>query len=317
MSDLKLIDVNKSANSAIVNQEFGAALLNDFFRFLDVSEKTRATYQRSLRQLFKFFAVHGINKPSPDDLMNFKKSLESAGRKPATIGLYLASARRFFSWTAQRGFYSNISEGIKAPKQERGHKRDFFGASQLKDILSDIDRSTLEGKRNFAIITLMITGGLRTIEITRANREDLRTLGDCTVLYVQGKGRKDRTEFVKISAQVMNAINDYLSARGKVEDKAPLFASVSKRNKGGRLTTRTISGVCKKAMIAAGFNSSRLTAHSLRHSAVTLSIMAGATIQEAQAFARHANISTTTIYAHTVDRIKSLCEQSISDAIFN
>ena len=317
MNDLSLIEVKKSTNSAIVNQEFSANLFNDFFKFLDVSEKTRSTYQRALRQLFKFFAEHGINNPSRDDLINFKKSLENAGRKPATIGLYLASARRFFAWTEQRGIYPNVSEGIKAPKQERGHKRDFFGASQLKNILSDIDRSTLEGKRNFAIMTLMITGGLRTIEITRANIEDLRTLGDCTVLYVQGKGRKDRTEFVKISAQVMTAINDYLKARGHVENTAPLFASVSKRNKGGRLTTRTISGVCKNAMIAAGFNSSRLTAHSLRHSAVTLSIMAGASIQEAQAFARHANISTTTIYAHTVDRIKSMCEQSISDAIFN
>ena len=312
----ELVELKSTANSSIVNQNFGAYLLDDFFAFLDVSEKTRSTYQRSLRQLFKFFAENGMKNPCRDDLVNFKQSLEVAGRKPATIGLYLAATRRFFSWTEQKGIYPNIAESIKAPKQERGHKRDFFGASQLKNILSEIDRSTLEGKRNFAIMTLMITGGLRTIEVVRANIEDLRTLGDCTVLYVQGKGRKDRTEFVKISEQVLKAINDYLSARGTVGEAAPLFASVSKRNKGSRLTTRTISGVCKRAMIIAGYDSSKLTAHSLRHSAVTLSIMAGASIQEAQAFARHANISTTTIYAHTVDRINSMCEQSISDAIF-
>lgn len=311
-----LIEVKNTANNSIATQAFEANLLNDFFEFLDVSEKTRSTYQRSLRQIFKFFTTNSVKNPSRDDLLNFKKSLEANGRKPATIGLYLASARRFFSWTEQKGIYPNIAEDIKAPKQERGHKRDFFGASQLKNIMSDIDRNTLEGKRNFAIMTLMITGGLRTIEIIRANIEDLRTLGDCTVLYVQGKGRKDRTEFVKIPAPVLKAINDYLSARGTVEDTAPLFASVSKRNKGSRLTTRTISGVCKRAMITAGYNSSKFTAHSLRHSAVTLSIMAGASIQEAQAFARHANIATTTIYAHTVDRINSMCEQSISDAIF-
>ena len=311
-----LIEVKNTANNSIATQAFEANLLNDFFEFLDVSEKTRSTYQRSLRQIFKFFTTNSVKNPSRDDLLNFKKSLEANGRKPATIGLYLASARRFFSWTEQKGIYPNIAEDIKAPKQERGHKRDFFGASQLKNIMSDIDRNTLEGKRNFAIMTLMITGGLRTIEIIRANIEDLRTLGDCTVLYVQGKGRKDRTGFVKIPAPVLKAINDYLSARGTVEDTAPLFASVSKRNKGSRLTTRTISGVCKRAMITAGYNSSKFTAHSLRHSAVTLSIMAGASIQEAQAFARHANIATTTIYAHTVDRINSMCEQSISDAIF-
>ena len=96
-------------DSVIVSQEFGAKLLTDFFSFLDVSEKTRATYQRALRQLFRYFSEHGINRPSLEDMLNFKKSLESAGKKPSTIALYLAAARRFFSWTEQRG----ISAGKK------------------------------------------------------------------------------------------------------------------------------------------------------------------------------------------------------------
>ena len=87
---------------------------------------------------------------------------------------------------------------MKAPRQERGHKRDFLGAKLLKLVLSTIERETLEGKRNYAIMALMSVGGLRTIEVSRANVEDIRILGDFTVLYVQGKGRKDRTEFVKL-----------------------------------------------------------------------------------------------------------------------
>ena len=308
-------------------QRFRDYIINDFFSFLDVSEKTIATYRRALKQFFRFLSNNNISSPTYDDILLFKKELENKNCKSATIALYLASIRRFFSWCEQKKVYPNISVGVKAPRQDRGHKRDFLGAKQLKLVLNTIDRSTLEGKRDYAIIVLMCVGGLRTIEISRANVEDVRMLGDFTVLYVQGKGRKDRTEFVKLPDPVLKAINEYLNEylrdrsdrtyRGAIDGSAPLFASTSNRNRNGRLTTRTISGIAKRAMRQAGFNSPRLSAHSLRHSAVTLSLLAGADLAEVQAFARHSNISTTQIYSHAVDRINSMCENAISDAIFS
>ena len=78
--------------------------------------------------------------------------------------------------------FPNIAVGVKASRQERGHKRDFLGAKQLKLMLSTIERDSLKGKRNYAIMTLMCVGGLRTIEVIRANVEDMRRLGDFTVL---------------------------------------------------------------------------------------------------------------------------------------
>ena len=312
----------------IINiNRFRDYIINDFFSFLDVSEKTIATYRRALKQFFRFLSKNNISSPTYDDILLFKKELESKNCKSATIALYLASVRRFFSWCEQKKIYPNISVGVKAPRQDRGHKRDFLGAKQLRLVLNTIDRSTLEGKRDYAIMVLMCVGGLRTIEISRANVEDVRMLGDFTVLYVQGKGRKDRTEFVKLPDPVLKAINEYLNDylrdrsdrnyRGAIDGSAPLFASTSNRNRNGRLTTRTISGIANRTMRQAGFDSPRLSAHSLRHSAVTLSLLAGADLAEVQAFARHSNISTTQIYSHAVDRINSICENAISDAIFS
>ena len=83
------------------------------------------------------------------------------------------------------------------------------------------------------------------------------------------------------------------------------------------MTTRTISGIAKTTMQEAGYNSSRLTAHSLRHSAVTLAVLGGMPLQEVQTFARHSNVDTTLIYVHTVDRMKSMCENVVSDMIFS
>jgi integrase/recombinase XerC len=78
-------------------------------------------------------------------------------------------------------------------------------SAQVKSVLARIDRSNITGKRDYTIITLMITGGLRTIEVARTNFEDLRTAGDNEVLYIQGKGRDEKTEYVKVQPQVSQA----------------------------------------------------------------------------------------------------------------
>lgn len=68
-------------------------------------------------------------------------------------------------------------------------------------------------------------------------------------------------------------------------------------------------------MKEAGIESERITAHSLRHTAVTLALLAGATVQEAQAMARHSSINTTMIYAHNIDRLETPAEGRIEDLL--
>lgn len=161
----------------------------------------------------------------------------------------------------------------------------------------------------------MVTGGLRTIEITRANIEALRTLGNFTVLYVQGKGRDEKTEYIKIPSRVEKAIRKYLTHRDTARGEEPLFTALSNNNKGKKLTTRSIRGMIKQRFTMAGYNSPRLTAHSLRHTAVTLSLLAGKDLDEVQQFARHRNITTTMIYNHALDKAKNGCSETITDII--
>ena len=143
----------------------------------------------------------------------------------------------------------------------------------------------------------------------------MRKMSGSTVLYVCGKGRSSKSEFVKLSEPVCNAIREYLSMRGEVSENEPLFVSTSNRNKNGRMTTRSISAIVKTAIRKAGFNSSRLSAHSLRHTAVTLTLLSGQSLAEVQAFARHSNISTTQIYSHAVNRMNSKCENILTNLI--
>ncbi len=308
--------INDISRNDVSRDIVSSKMINSFIGFLDVSALTVKAYRAGISQLLAYLSNEGIRQPKRENIIDFKNYLIHCGKKPATVALYLSAVRRFFNWCEAEGFYSDIARNIKSPRQDRTHKRDAFSASELKAIIAGISHKTLEDKRNFAMFTLITACGLRTCEIVRANVGDIHRIAGVLVLDIQGKGHASKDSFVKITPMVEKAITEYLSARGNAKPSEPLFVSCSRRNRGQRLTTRTISQVCKSAMLRAGFDSPRLTAHSLRHSAVTLALMGGMSLQETQAFARHANIATTTIYAHDVSRLKSLCEATISNAIF-
>ena len=312
MNELATVQQN---NALEAKQFVGAELFARYIAYLDSSPKTVETYTRALRQLFSYFSLNGITQPQREDIIAFRDELKASGHKPTTVQSYITATKIFFSWTEQEGLYPNIAEHLKGAKLDRNHKKDYLTSGQVKEVLASIDRSTEQGLRDYAMLFLMITGGLRTIEVSRADIGDLRTLGDATVLFVQGKGREEKTEYIKISAPAEKAIRAYLKTRANTADTDPLFTSTSHNNSGQRMTTRSISGIAKTRLQGAGYDSSRLTAHSLRHTAVTLSLLAGRDLAEVQQFARHANIATTMIYNHALDRAKNGCSDAITQAI--
>lgn len=292
-----------------------AAAYRDYTAFLDAAPRTVQTYAGNVRQFIKWTRQKGIQNPTRQDVISYRDELRERCR-PSTVQGYITALRLFFKWTAQAGIYPDIAEHIKGAKLDTNHKKDYLSAAQIKGLLGSIDTQTAKGKRDYCMIALMVTGGLRDIEASRANIEDLQQLGSCTVLYLQGKGRDERTDYIKIVPAVEKPIQDYLKTRMKAQGKQPLFASLSNNSKGQRLTPRSISSIVKGRLIAAGYNSERVTAHSLRHSAVTLSLIGGLPLEEVQQFARHRNISTTQIYAHNLERAKNRSEETIAASIF-
>lgn len=296
-------------------QRITADLYNRFISYLDVSPKSVTTYAGAVKQFGKWLSSNGITQPTRADILNYRDEL-LRDHKPTTVQIYIVAVRLFFQWLEQEGIYPNVAQHIKGAKLNRDHKKDYLTSAQVKKIMGDIDRSSAQGKRDYAVLALMFTGGLRTIEVSRANVEDLSTSGNSTILYIQGKGRTERTEYIKIPSEVEEAIRAYLNTRVSVKGSDPLFASLSNNSKGNRLTTKSISRLVKSHFKDAGFNSDRLTAHSTRHTAVTLALLGGESLEEVQQFARHANITTTQIYAHNLERANNHCESTIARSIF-
>lgn len=305
----------RTESRSVGNQSISSEILKRFVEYLDTAPRTVETYSKNLRQFFKYLAENGITNPTRSDVLAYREALRT-NCKPATVQSYIIAVRQFFKWTASEGIYPDIASNVKGAKLTREHKKDALTARQVKEILSKVERDTETGARDYAILTLLLTCGLRTIEVERAKIEDVRTLGDFTVLYIQGKGRDDKTEFVKLEPVVERAIRDYLRIRGKSAPSEPLFTSASNNSRGSGLTTRSISGTVKARFKDAGYDSERLTAHSLRHTAATINLLNGGTLEETQQLLRHTSLNTTQIYLHHLARINNQSERRIAEAIF-
>ena len=182
-----------------------------------------------------YLVENDIETPPRKDVVNFRDHIKDT-HKTGTAQTYLASVRAFFKWTDSEGYYPNIAQYVKSVKQAQGFKKDYLTSEQAKDVLNAVNRTNVQGLRDYAIISLMLTTGLRTIEVARANVEDLRTLGNSTVLYVQGKGHDTKDDYVKVPKPVEMAIRTYLKAV-QSQKESPLFTSLDHKNKGNRLTT--------------------------------------------------------------------------------
>lgn len=296
-TDIALLDNQTS----VVRTNDLSKYLQDFLSELDIKENSRGTYKRALTQFFSFMLTN-FEQFTSNDILTYKRYLESSGLAAYTITAYLVVVRRFFVWTEAKKIYPNIAKSIKGMRRPKGFRKDPLTMEQTKEVISGIDLNTLQGKRDFAIINLLVRTGLRTIEIQRANIEDINQNSGVSKLHIQGKGRDTKDEYVILTHTSLKPILSYLKCRGETKDIDPLFTSISDRNNGARMTTRSLSRIVKEALIDVGIDSKRLTAHSLRHTAITTALRAGASLHEVKTMARHADINTTLIYSHNIDR---------------
>lgn len=258
--------------------------------------------------------------------------------KPNTIAQYLRSVCQFFRWTAANNLYPDIAANIHAPKiSHNTHKKEALtpaevlqiensiaqkaqeattaAAEAAKDKAGRMQRSTEQGKRLYAMYLLAVNAGLRTVEISRANVKDLVTKGGNTWIYIWGKGRTEPDQKKPLAPEVTAAIKDYLQSRtDRPTGNSPLFVSTGNRSGGKRIATTTISTMLKKAMQQAGFDSERITAHSLRHTAGTAVQELTGDIYTTQKYMRHSNPATTEIYLHN-DTEKQ--ETTIAQQLYN
>ena len=266
----------------------------------DVKPSSRALYSRTLNTFFEWVDASGRNVATLTvaDLIAYKEELLAGGKSSLTVASYINSLRRFYEWTEANKIYPNIGKGLHAPKRKQAFRKQPLTVAQVGELLHH-EQGT-QSARDYAIINLMVRTGLRCVEVVRANVGDITYKGGQRVLLVQGKGRDEKDNFVILTDACYNPIREYLNTRTVTDDNAPLFASVSRNNDGGRLTTRAVSGIAKQGLKSVGLDNKVFTAHSLRHTTAVNILRAGGSLEMAQYTLRHTNPATTQIYTATL-----------------
>ena len=284
-------------------------LVAEWLASIDVAPDTRLTYRLGLAK----FVIWLDGQPATPTMIRRWRDELRRRYSPSTANLRLAAVRSFYSWALDAGRIGHDpSLGVKGATRRgtsKVHKRDELTASEVLAVL-DICGDDATGTRDRAMIALMAYTGIRSIEVHRADGGDLRSKDGRLVLWVQGKGKQERDDFVVLAEGALIELRKWLAIRDGGDD-APLFTSLAQRNRGKRLSRAAIRAAVKRRFKAAGVTGSKKTTHSLRHSAISAAIRGGASVPMAQSMARHSNPNTTLIYYHEVNRTQNAAEDLI------
>lgn len=289
--------------------------LKDFCKREVYIDATGNTYKKALTQYFKWLDKTGVSFDAANDdrILDFRKYLfDKRGCASTTISLYISAIRSFYQWAEDKHLCENVARGIHA-RCDKERVKMHLTKEQTKALLDYFESTSL---RDFAMVNLMLRCGLRTIEVSRADVEDMKPSGGQQVLYIQGKGHRDKKRIVVLRDAALEPIRRYLESRGEVAAKDPLFVCEGKGSKGRRLSARRIQTVCKEGLRAIGLDSHEYSPHSLRHTAGVRIINNGGTVADVQDVLGHSSIDTSRIYlksAQTEIRLSNPAERFLDD----
>ena len=263
-----------------------------------LSDNTRISYREDVDKLIGYLAAESkpLSSVTLDDLQNFFASLHDIGISPSSQSRIVSGLKSFFRYMKLEGYLDeNPAILLEKPRTGR-HLPEVLTVEEIDAMIDCIDMSTMEGRRNRAIIETMYGCGLRVSELVNLDLSHLFL--DDEYIIVRGKGSKER--LVPIDSVAVEAIESWMADRAHIDlkqgEESMLF--VSKR--GRRLTRVMIFYIIKRLCELAGIRK-EISPHTMRHSFATHLLEGGANLRAIQQMLGHESITTTEIYLH-IDR---------------
>lgn len=280
-------------------------IVKEFLYSQDVNELSRNEYSVVVRQFIKWITTKGLSfwDLKKKDILAYKSDLINSKKSVHTIGLYLTVVHKLFGYLHENGFREeNIALGVKSPKKDRMFRKKYLPVDKVKELLSVINTGTLQGKRDFAIISLMLRTGIRRVELCRMKVDDISP----EIVSLQRKGKIDKEFKLGIKDKVLQVINDYLVCRDDLTGESPVFVAHKRGYSGKALSEQSVSRIVKHYLGKIAMTGKYYTCHSLRHTAAILALKNGASIYDVQQMLGHASIETTRIYLRAIDEEKRI-----------
>ena len=280
-------------------------LLEGFVGYLrherGVTALTISAYVAGVRQ---FLAENPAGKLSELTAADVSTAVLSqvTGHSPATVRRYGCALRSFLRYCYVVGLVEHDMSAAALPVS--GRRRSLLPkgitSTQAKSLLRACDRRRAAGRRDYAVIVLMLRLGLRASEVAALRLEDLDwRAGEVTV---HGKGA--RVDKLPLPVDVGEAIAAYLR-RGRSRAATCREVFVGVQRPWGSLTRGGVTGIVARAAGRAGVGVVR--AHRLRHTAASDMLAAGAPLAEVGQVLRHRSVASTAAYARVdVERLRSI-----------
>lgn len=273
-----------------------------FFRYLIVergySIKTKLAYQEDVDQFFHFLKVTGNDNYLTIDHLDVRTYLsylydQQYGRN--SIGRKIASLRSFYQFLLRNEAVTENPFSYVHMKKKQLRLPRFFYEKEMEALFKAAQGAQPLELRNQALLEVLYGTGIRVSEC--ANLTLAAVDFDSTVLFIHGKGNKDR--YVPFGSFAADALKDYLENGRAVltgrhhKDHPYVFVN----HHGDQITPTGIEYVLNQLIKKSTLNSD-IHPHMLRHTFATHLLNNGADMRTVQELLGHANLSTTQIYAH-------------------
>jgi integrase/recombinase XerD len=236
----------------------------------------------------------GLRELSPAILSAFAAQRAGAGLARTTVRTICGVLRVFLRYAHRQGLLAaDLSKAVEWPTayQLSGIPRSISWA-EVERMLAAVDRRTACGKRDYAILLLLVTYGLRAREVAALTLDDIDWRRDR--LAVPGRKAGHPTAF-PLSAVVGEALVDYLRhARPPGSDRHVFFRAVAPAGPASRVA---VSACARHYLLRAGIQVPRAGSHTLRHTCVQRLVDAGFGFKAIGDFAGHRSPASTAIYA--------------------
>lgn len=268
-------------------------LLKDYETYLRIeramSQNTVASYCSDISKFLGQVSGDPV-LASHEDIEEYIAGLEFLSKR--SQARLLSSLRSFYDWLVIEGaLKDNPCDRVDSPKLGR-YLPTVLSVEEVEAVISAVDTTAWQGKRNRAILEVLYGCGLRVSEAVGMKMSSLYL--DEGFLRVMGKGSKER--LVPVGEMALNALEAYIGCRPDPSDRK--YEDVLFLNKaGGPLSRQSMFKMIRHHALACGI-SKTISPHTFRHSFATHLVENGADLRAVQELLGHESITTTEIYTH-------------------
>lgn len=269
------------------------------------SAQTRRAYEGDIRAFMQFTGIvvpEEFRSVTRGHILAWSADLEKQRLSGASIRRKLAALASLYEYLCDcNAVTHNPVKGVKRPSVESYEgKTPALGDAQARALLDAPPADTLKGKRDRAILSVLLYHALRREELTKLLVKDFnQERRGVPHLRVQGKGAKLR--YIPAHAHSLRLVSEYLAMAGHgAELYGPLFRPI-RNPRGGQITAALTPGGVYSSVVVhymkqVGISGDNMGPHALRATAATNALEHQADIAMVQEWLGHASISTTRVY---------------------